>query len=158
MGQTKAQRAAGIDHRKDNFSPEEIDECRKTLGRKQYASLVAQGLSQNWNMTLPRAYRLIAHVRAEVLRELSQQGATDDPITAQFLFLQSIVADETSHPSHRIAASQTIIRLLGLEKFLKKLDGNDVNDFLANLASRSKAIAAAPRADGDSPKIEEVAH
>ena len=158
MSRTRAQKAEGLDFRKKPFPPEQLDECRRMLGRKQYGSVVAHDLCEKYDLKADRAYALIDAVREQVIRELSQQGGKDDPITAQFLFLQSIVADEKARTDHRIAASQTIIRLLGLEKFLKKLDGNDVNDFLANLASRSKAIAAAPRADGDSPKIEEVAH
>lgn len=135
MGRTKAERESGIDRRKaPPFTPEQIDAARRYLGRLQYQSSAVNALTRKFGLPVKRAYLLINEARKQTINEMLATGKAEDPLTAQFLFLQSIVGDESEDTKDRLNASKQLVQLLGLEKLLG--DDSEVEKYLQQLAAK----------------------
>lgn len=139
MTRSRAEIDSGKDNRTNPFTPEELDAARSLLGRRQYTSVAAKEIAKKCKIGVDRAYNLIHAVREATIKELAAREGADDPLTTQYLFLLSIVADGKEGTRDRLAASQTIIKLLRLDKFLSNMAGDDVQDFLGELAARHAA-------------------
>lgn len=108
--------------------------ARYYLGRFQYQSAAVKELTRKYGLTLKRAYMLINEARKQTINEMLAKGQADDPLTAQFLFLQSIVGDEQQEMRDRLNASKQLVQLLGLEKLLG--DDSEVEKYLQQLAAK----------------------
>lgn len=119
------------------FTREQLDDARDLLGRRVYPSRVAGQLREKHpGLTVPQSYRLIEAAQREVYDSLRQEGKADDPLTAQYVFLTSVIADEKATNRDRIAASAVIIKLLGLHKLAESLGVGDVDAVLATILQR----------------------
>lgn len=135
MARTKAEIDSGVDRRKATpFTPEQIDKARHYLGRYQYNSAAATELTKRFGLTIKQAYRLLNTARELTYKEIVAKGDAADPLTAQYLFLQSIVGDQTEDTRDRLNASKQLVQLLGLEKLFN--DDGDVLKFLTKLAGK----------------------
>ena len=133
---------------------DQLDRAKQLLGQRQYSSRVATELSQEYGISRTVAYELIAKAQQSVYESLRGDGKADDPLTAQYLFLQSVIADDREQTRNRIAASAAVIRLLGLNKLLDLVNVGEVDDFLANVVKRRQERIAAAQAKASPPPAE----
>lgn len=123
-------------------TPEQVETAKYLIGRWQYPSRVAKALTRKYakdKLTLENAYRVIEAAREQAVQALAGQG--HDPMGAMFLFLESVIADGTQPMQHRLNAAGNVIRMLGLDRLLKKMDAGGVEAYLARLAGVQAARA-----------------
>lgn len=128
------------------FTQEQIDYCSIWLGKVQFTSRVVVMLCQKWpEISREMALELIRVTRARVFAEMRSRGE-DDPLTAIYLYLKSVVANEETEERHRLAAANQIVRLFGLERLAKAIEGaGGVEEFLAGVYARRLASGSVSR-------------
>lgn len=123
-------------------TPEQVETAQRLIGRMQYPSMVAKTLARKYakdGLTLDKAYRVIDAAREQAIQALAGQG--HDPMGDVFLFLKSVMGDGTQPMAHRINSANGIVRMLGLDRLLKKMDAGGVEAYLARLAGVQAARA-----------------
>lgn len=110
-----------------------IDEAKRALGRHIYPCHAADELKRALKLGRDKCYQLLDQARADVVDSLGGRGA--DPLTAVYLFFESVMADATLPTKDRLAAASGIVKLLGLHRLTRNLDEGDVDGFLAGLMS-----------------------
>ena len=93
-------------------------------------------------LTRDKSYELIDTARRQTFEALTADGRAGDPLTASYLFLESVVADEKVAMQHRVNAAQAIIKLLGLQKLLDRFGSADADEVLAAIVARRAAREA----------------
>ena len=104
-----------------------------------YPSRVAAELAERYGFGRGVAYRLIDAARRAVYEGLRADGRAADPLTAAYLFLESVMADGSVPMQHRIAAASAIIKLLGLHRPGVQLGYGDVDAVLTAIVARWQA-------------------
>ena len=126
-------------------TPDQIETAKRLLGRQQYPSRAAVVLVKKYaadGLSTENAYRVIEAAREEAVKSLAGQG--HDPMGAMYLFLESVVGDGTQDMGHRLAACGLVVRMLGLDRLLKKMDAGGVEAYLARLAGAQAARVTTP--------------
>ena len=113
------------------FTDEMIDAARELLGRSVYPSRAVDGLMARFAVGRDSGWRLVAEARRRVTNELAGRGV--DPLTALYLFFESVVADQSADLGHRLAAANSALKLLGLKRVTDAASGREVDAFLARL-------------------------
>lgn len=135
------------------FTREQIDTAKEVLGSAVYASKAVGRLVRRFKIGRDSAYKLVDLARDEVIQGLREEGSVGDPATAIALFLTSIMANERKPAETRIAAANSLTRLLALGRASGfASSASDVERFLADLLARQaarKAIEAAADAADD---------
>jgi hypothetical protein len=127
-------------------TPEQVETAKHLLGRQQYPSKAARSLVRKFGFTPANAYRTIERARQEAVDALAGQG--HDPMGAMFLFLESVIADGTQPMQYRLNAAANVIRMLGLDRLLKKMDSGGVEAYLAKLAAAPMAAGMQTTREG----------
>lgn len=138
MGTRKKNNANGGKRGVAAFAPtqEMIDTAKYLIGRRQYPSKVAVHIKAKYKLTNELAYRVMDAAREQALKSLAGEG--HDPLAGMLLFLESVVADGTQPMKDRIASVANMIRMLGLERLIKKMDGGNVESFLARIVAAQR--------------------
>lgn len=126
-------------------TPDQVETAKYLIGRRQYPGRVANILVRKYRevgLSVADAYRVIEAARDEAVHALAGQG--HDPMGAMFLFLESIIGDGTQPMAHRLAACANVIRMLGLDRLIKRLDAGGVEAYLARLAGAQAARVTTP--------------
>lgn len=125
------------------FSREHIDTAKEVLGSAVYASKAVGRLVRRFKIGRDSAYKLVDLARDEVIQGLREEGSVGDPATAIALFLTSIMANERKPAETRIAAANSLTRLLALGRAsVVASSASDVERFIADLLARQAARKA----------------
>ena len=129
------------------FTPEQIDDAKRAIGRRLYLSIVVAELAKRHKIGRDSARRLIDAARQDVIDSFQASGTASDPLTAWHLALVAIVADPKASNRDKIAAIALGIKLLGLDRLAAKLGDLSPEDFIAGVMSRRAARLAEPSAN-----------
>lgn len=114
---------------------DQIDTAKWLIGRRQYPSKVAVIVAKKYGVSQDFAYRIMDAAREQALQSLAGTGV--DPLAGMLLFMESIMGDGTLPIKDRLAACGNMIRMLGMDRLLKKMDvGGNVDAFLAKLMAK----------------------
>ncbi len=116
-----------------------VDTAKWLIGRRQYPSKVAVHLCRKYKCGREQAYKMMDAAREQALQSLAGTGV--DPLGGMLLFMESIMGDGTLPIRDRLAACGNMIRMLGMDRILKKMDaGDSVDAFLAKLMARQSGL------------------
>lgn len=139
----KLKEKAGPGRPRVEFSRDLIDAAKEILGQVVFASKAAKRLMSRFRLGRDSAYKLVDLARDEVIQGLREEGSVGDPATAIALFLTSIMANERKPAETRIAAANSLTRLLALGRAsVVASSASDVERFLADLLARQAARKA----------------
>lgn len=112
---------------------EQIDYGRSILGKRLYRSVCVQEVADKFKLSIYLANKVLDKAQAQVIAEM--QGEGRDPLSAMFLFFESVVANEAFELSHRITCAGQIVKMLSLDKLIKAgQNAEDVEKFIARVA------------------------
>lgn len=119
------------------FDDAQVDFASLAVGQCQFSSRAVDRIVQKYpDLSRDLAFELLRVARARVFAEMRSRGE-DDPLTAVYLFLKSVIADEQADTRNRLAAANQIVRLFGLERLAKAIEGaGGVEEFLAAVLAR----------------------
>ncbi|MBX9579705.1 MAG: hypothetical protein K2X87_05295 [Gemmataceae bacterium] len=125
------------------FTDDQLDRATELLGRRVFLSRVCDSLCREFGLSRDVGYRLIGAAQRRAFDALRGKDPAADPLTAQYLFLMSVIADDDAKTRDKVAASLAVIKLLGLNKILDALGAEDADDVLAGILARRKDRSAA---------------
>jgi hypothetical protein len=134
------------------ITPEMLDDAKAWLGRVVYPSKVVDRLAEKYKCSREFGFKVVDAARAAVIESFKAAGTANDPLTGVYLSLEEVLADPKATRGERIGATSQIIRMLGLNRYLDKLDPNGVEDFIAGvLTRRAERLSGPPAVPPEAP-------
>jgi hypothetical protein len=139
----KRKKSARPDARKTKpaWTTEQKDEAKRVMGKAQYPSVACKELRRTLGLSREHAYELLKVSREEVYAEIIATGNASDPLTAQYAFLVSVIADPGTQTKDKLMAAKLVQELLGLEKLVATQKDISVEGYLADLVAKRQASA-----------------